>query len=83
MQTIERSINLTVNPLTNPQGMVRGGLVVLEDISQEKRMKSMMYRYMTPGVAERVGNRDCYRSGGEVLRDTYRYGAKRGRPREP
>jgi adenylate cyclase len=33
---------------------VRGGLVVLEDISQEKRMKTTMYRYMTPGVAERV-----------------------------
>lgn len=54
VQIIDRSINLTVNPLTNPQGMVRGGLVVLEDISQEKRMKNMMYRYMTPGVAERV-----------------------------
>lgn len=51
---IERSINLTVNPLTNPEGTVRGGLVVLEDISQEKRMKATMYRYMTPGVAERV-----------------------------
>jgi adenylate cyclase len=33
---------------------VRGGLVVLEDISQEKRMKATLYRYMTPGVAERV-----------------------------
>ncbi|MBD1938738.1 adenylate/guanylate cyclase domain-containing protein [Microcoleus sp. FACHB-68] len=51
---IERSINLTVNPLTNPEGGVRGGLVVLEDISREKRMKTTMYRYMTPGVAERV-----------------------------
>ena len=51
---IERSINLTVNPLRNPAGEVRGGLVVLEDISQEKRMKATMYRYMTPGVAERV-----------------------------
>ncbi|MBD1912354.1 MULTISPECIES: adenylate/guanylate cyclase domain-containing protein [unclassified Leptolyngbya] len=54
VQEIERSINLTVNPLTNPEGRVRGGLVVLEDISQEKRMKATMYRYMTPGVAERV-----------------------------
>ena len=54
VQIIERSINLTVNPLTNPEGEVRGGLVVLEDISQEKRMKATMYRYMTPGVAERV-----------------------------
>ncbi len=51
---IERSVNLTVNPLTNPEGGVRGGLVVLEDISQEKRMKATMYRYMTPDVAERV-----------------------------
>ncbi|MBW4653250.1 MAG: GAF domain-containing protein [Kaiparowitsia implicata GSE-PSE-MK54-09C] len=54
IQAIEHSINLTVNPLTNPSGEVRGGLVVLEDISQEKRMKATMYRYMTPGVAERV-----------------------------
>jgi len=54
IQELERSINLTVNPLTNPEGGVRGGLVVLEDISREKRMKTTMYRYMTPGVAERV-----------------------------
>jgi adenylate cyclase len=54
VQRIERSINLTVNPLTNPEGTVRGGLVVLEDISREKRMKTAMYRYMTPGVAEQV-----------------------------
>ncbi len=51
---IERSTHLTVTPLTNPEGGVRGGLVVLEDISREKRMKTTMYRYMTPGVAERV-----------------------------
>jgi adenylate cyclase len=54
VQTIERSINLTVTPLMNPQDKVRGGLVVLEDISQEKRMKTTLYRYMTPGVAEQV-----------------------------
>lgn len=54
VQALERSINLTVNPLTNPEGGVRGGLLVLEDISQEKRMKTTLYRYMTPGVAERV-----------------------------
>jgi adenylate cyclase len=54
VQLVERSINMTVNPLTNPEGTVRGGLVVLEDISREKRMKTTMYRYMTPGVAEQV-----------------------------
>lgn len=54
VKPIERSVNLTVNPLTNPEGGVRGGLVVLEDISQEKRMKTTMYRYLTPRVAEQV-----------------------------
>ena len=54
LQRIERNINLTVNPLTNPDGDVQGGLVVLEDISQEKRMKATMCRYMNPKVAERV-----------------------------
>ena len=49
-----RSINLTVSPLSDPEGGVRGGLVVLEDISQEKRMKTTLYRYMTPSVADRV-----------------------------
>ncbi len=54
VKLLERSINLTVNPLTNPEGGVRGGLVVLEDISREKRMKTTMYRYLTPRVAEQV-----------------------------
>ncbi|MBE9128515.1 MULTISPECIES: adenylate/guanylate cyclase domain-containing protein [unclassified Coleofasciculus] len=54
IQEMERSLNMTVNPLTNPEGTVRGGLVVLEDISREKRLKTTMYRYMTPGVAEQV-----------------------------
>ncbi len=54
VEKLERSINLTVNPLTNPEGGSRGGLVVLEDISREKRMKSTMYRYLNPHVAEQV-----------------------------
>ena len=54
VKPIDRNINLSVNPLTNNEGQVRGGLVVIEDISQEKRMKSTLYRYMTPGVAEQV-----------------------------
>jgi len=54
IQKISRSLNLTVTPLTNPEGGVRGGLIILEDISREKRMKAAMYRYMTPKVAEQV-----------------------------
>ncbi|NEP25675.1 adenylate/guanylate cyclase domain-containing protein [Moorena sp. SIO3I6] len=54
VQEIERSLNLSVNPLLNPEGSVRGGLVVLEDMTREKRMKTAMYRYMTPRVADQV-----------------------------
>jgi adenylate cyclase len=54
LKPFERSVNLTVNPLTNPEGDVRGGLVILEDISSEKRMKSTLYRYMNPSVADQV-----------------------------
>ncbi|MBD2099287.1 GAF domain-containing protein [Leptolyngbya sp. FACHB-261] len=50
----ELSVNLSVNPLSDPEGGVCGGLVVMENISQEKRMKSMLYRYVTKDVAERV-----------------------------
>lgn len=54
VQPIERSVNLTVNPLSTPEETVRGGLVILEDISNEKRIKSTLYRYMNPSVAEQV-----------------------------
>ncbi|MEG4323196.1 MULTISPECIES: GAF domain-containing protein [unclassified Microcoleus] len=54
IKVVERSLNLTVNPLINPEGGVRGGLVVLEDISREKRMKTTMSRYMTPGVVDKI-----------------------------
>ena len=54
VQFVEHNIDLHVNPLLKPEGDVRGGLVVMEDISQEKRMKTTLYRYMTPSVAEQV-----------------------------
>ncbi|MGD1851483.1 MAG: GAF domain-containing protein [Cyanophyceae cyanobacterium] len=46
--------NVAINPLTNPEGEVRGALVVLEDVSREKRLKATMYRYMNPGVADQA-----------------------------
>ncbi|MBD2161364.1 GAF domain-containing protein [Limnothrix sp. FACHB-1083] len=54
MQLFDRNVNLAVNPLTDLDGKVRGGLVVLEDISREQRLKATMSRYMTPEVAERA-----------------------------
>jgi PAS domain S-box-containing protein len=50
----EHSINLSINSIAdaNDATKVNGALVVMDDISDEKRLKSTMYRYMTQEVAE-------------------------------
>ena len=51
-----QSINLSINSMLdvkNPE-KVRGVLVVMEDISGEKEVKNLIYRYMTPEVAEQL-----------------------------
>ncbi len=51
-----QSINLSINSMldiNNPE-KVRGVLVVMEDISGEKEVKNLIYRYMTPEVAEQL-----------------------------
>ncbi|MDX2256458.1 MAG: adenylate/guanylate cyclase domain-containing protein [Pseudanabaenaceae cyanobacterium bins.39] len=52
----QHSINISINTMSegdDGEG-VRGALVVMEDISQEKRLKSTMYRYMTQELAEQL-----------------------------
>ena len=56
------SVNLTILPLTNEDNDGRtdqtenflGTLLMFEDISSEKRMKSTMSRYMDPGIADQL-----------------------------
>ena len=56
------SANLTILPLineenegrTDSQNQFLGTLLMLEDISSEKRMKSTMSRYMDPGIANQL-----------------------------
>ncbi len=51
-----QSINLSINSMIDvcdPQ-KVNGVLVVMEDITGEKQVKNLMYRYMTPEVAEQL-----------------------------
>ncbi len=48
------SSNLTVAPLTGAKGERIGYLLVIEDITQEKRLKGTMARYMTKEVAEKL-----------------------------
>jgi adenylate cyclase len=59
------SVNLTLQPLVSADGKRIGTLVLLENISNEKRMKSTMSRYMDPGIAEQMLS-----SGSEMLGGT-------------
>jgi len=63
----QRSVNLSVNTIADAadESKVRGALVVMEDISDEKRLKSTMYRYMTQELAEELLKLDDAKLGGD------------------
>ncbi|MDJ0675957.1 MAG: GAF domain-containing protein [Calothrix sp. MO_167.B42] len=63
----QRSINLSINTIADArdQKQVRGVLVVMDDISDEKRLKSTMYRYMTQELAEELLKLDDAKLGGD------------------
>ena len=48
------SVNLNFAPLVGEEGKARGLVLVFEDISREKRMKSTLSRYMAKDIVERV-----------------------------
>ncbi|MGQ0664849.1 MAG: GAF domain-containing protein [Pseudomonadota bacterium] len=48
------SVNMTALPLTNDKRDKLGSMLLIEDISNEKRMKSTMSRYMDPILADRL-----------------------------
>ncbi len=48
------SANVTVLPLVSSEEKKLGSMVMIEDISSEKRMKSTMSRYMDPGLADQL-----------------------------
>jgi adenylate cyclase len=64
----QHSINLSINTIADASDSdrVSGALVVMDDISDEKRLKSTMYRYMTQELAEQLmENPDAARMGGD------------------
>ncbi|MBI2355387.1 MAG: GAF domain-containing protein [Deltaproteobacteria bacterium] len=48
------SANISVLPLISGEGKKLGTMIMFEDISGEKRMKSTMSRYMDPGLADQL-----------------------------
>ncbi len=64
----QHSINLSINNISDAKDstQVSGALVVMEDISDAKRLKSTMYRYMTQELAEQLlENPDAAKMGGD------------------
>ncbi len=48
------SVNFSVQPLLSMEKKRIGWMVMLEDISSEKRLRSTMSRYMDPGIADQM-----------------------------
>jgi adenylate cyclase len=63
----QRSVNLSLNPISDATDdtKVLGALVVMDDISDEKRLKTTMYRYMTQELAEELLKLDDAKLGGD------------------
>ena len=56
------NVNLTIQPLISLNGKRLGTMLMIEDISSEKRMKSTMSRYIDPSLADKL-----LASGGDLL----------------
>ncbi len=72
------SVNLTVQPLWNADQKRIGSMMVLEDISSEKRLKSTMARYMDPGIADRLVATGAEMLGGQNVEATIMFSDIRG-----
>ncbi|MGQ4648679.1 GAF domain-containing protein [Lyngbya aestuarii] len=61
------SVHLSINSIadTRDSSHVYGALVVMDDISDEKRLKSTMYRYMTQELAEQLLTSGNAKLGGD------------------
>ncbi len=73
------SANVTILPLLNSEANEKlGSMLMIDDISTEKRMKSTMSRYMDPGLADQLleGGDDVL--GGRALESTVLFSDVRG-----
>jgi adenylate cyclase len=61
------STNLTLLPLQSAEGKRLGSMMLIEDISNEKRLKTTMARYMDPGIADQLLASGAEALGGQAL----------------
>jgi len=72
------SVNVTAQPLLSAERQRIGGLLMLEDISSEKRLKSTMSRYMDPGIADQLVTAGAEALGGRSVKATVLFSDIRG-----
>ncbi len=72
------SVNLTILPLASVEKKKLGIMIVIEDISSEKRMKSTMSRYIDPALTDQI--MDCTEDfmGGKNITATILFSDIRG-----
>jgi adenylate cyclase len=64
------SVNLTALPLLSVERKRIGSMLMIEDISNEKRLKSTMSRYMDPGIADQMLASGAEALGGQGVKAT-------------
>jgi adenylate cyclase len=72
------SVNFTAQPLLNADDKRIGSMIVIEDISSEKRLKSTMSRYMDPRIADRMVAQGAEMLGGQNVEATVLFSDIRG-----
>ena len=72
------SVNLTIVPLTGADHKRLGSMVMLEDISSEKRMKSTLSRYMDASIADQLLATGADSMGGVSVPATVLFSSIRG-----
>lgn len=72
------SVNVTILPLSDTAEKNLGTMIMMEDITNEKRIKSTMSRYMDPSVADQVLDTDQEILGGKNVTATILFSDIRG-----
>ena len=72
------SSNVTVLPLASAEQKRIGSMIMIEDISSEKRLKSTMSRYMDPGIADKLVAAGAEMLGGAAVEATVLFSDIRG-----
>jgi adenylate cyclase len=72
------SVNVTALPLLSMEKKSIGSMLLIEDISNEKRLKSTMSRYMDPGIADKLVAAGADALGGQSVPATVLFSDIRG-----